>query len=106
MFLDDLLGGFVLNLEGASKASTVALISSLLFLIVVAVDKKIKFRKVMGVERMMRMKNFSTSDMHYRMSVFLPLFFIYNIYNLFNILSTERNVSMCRRLIVKPSVPR
>ena len=82
-FLESPLEGFVLNLEEASTTSTLAIIVSLLFLIGVGLDKKIKFRKVIGIEHMLRMKNFSNSEMHYKLSICLPIIFIGLIVSIF-----------------------
>ena len=39
----------------------------------VGIDKRIVFRKVYGMEHMLRMKKFSTSDIHFKMSIFIPV---------------------------------
>ena len=62
---------FILNLEEPSYSFTVCIICSITFLVLVFVDKKIKFHKVIGIEHMLRMKNFSNSEIHFKRSIFL-----------------------------------
>ena len=70
-FLDGNLSVFILNLEEPSYSFTVCIIFSITFLVLVFVDKKIKFHKVIGIEHMLRMKNFSNSEIHFKGSIFL-----------------------------------
>ena len=88
MFLDGHLSVFILNLEEPSFPTSICIICSLIFLALVFVDKKIKFHKVIGIEHMLRMKNFSTSDLHFRRSIFLY------------IAITAVLVSMCKKMFI------
>ena len=36
-------------------------------------DKKIKFHKVLGMEHTFKMKNYSNSEAHFKMTIFLPV---------------------------------
>ena len=62
---------FILNLEEPSFSSTVCIICSITFLVLVFLDKKIKFHKMIDVEHMLRMKKFSNSEIHFKRSIFL-----------------------------------
>ena len=62
---------FILNLEEASLSSTLFCIFSLFVLILVGLDKKIKFHKVIGVEHMLRMKKFSSSQTYFKLSAWI-----------------------------------
>ena len=69
--LDGHLSVFILNLEEPSFSFTICIISSISFLVLVFIDKKIKFHKVIGIEYMLRMKKFSNSETHFKRSIFL-----------------------------------
>ena len=60
-------------MEEPSRASTLFLLVSILLIFLVGLDKQIVFRKVYGMEHMLRMKKFSTSDIHFKMSIFIPV---------------------------------
>ena len=64
---------FTSNLEQASLSSTAFCIFSLFVLILVGLDKKIKFHKVIGVEHMLRMKKFSSSQTYFKLSAWILL---------------------------------
>ena len=59
------------------------------FLVLVWVDKKIKFHKVIGIEHMLRMKKFSSSETHFKLSLFLPIAVIGFLVAIFKTIYTE-----------------
>jgi hypothetical protein len=61
------------------------------FLVLVGVDKKIKFHKVIGIEHMLRMKKFSSSETHFKLSLFLPIAVIGFLVAIFKTIYTEAN---------------
>ena len=67
------MAGYIVNLEEASRVSTLLIFFSILLIVLVGLDKQIVFRKVYGMEHMLRMKKFSTSDIHFKMSIFIPI---------------------------------
>ena len=85
------MAGFILNIEQASFSSTLCIFVSLLFLILVGVDKKIKFHKVIGIEHMLRMKKFSGSDTHFKFSLFIPILIGGLVIGIFKTIYTEAN---------------
>ena len=64
---------FILKLDKPSLWMKVFVMLSLMFLVLVFIDKKIKFKKVLGMEHTFRMKNYSTSEAHFRVTIFLPM---------------------------------
>ena len=85
------MSGFILYIEGPSSSSLLCTIPSLLFIVLVGVDKQIKFRRVIGIEHMLRMKKFSTSDTHFQMSIFIPMIIIGLFIGSFKTIYTEAN---------------
>ena len=74
VFVDNcMLSGCIMNLEEASVASRICIASTITFLCLVIFDKRIMFKKVLGIEHMLRMKNYSTSDEHFNMTIFIPI---------------------------------
>ena len=93
MFVEDNcpMAKYLLCIEEPFPSSLVFLISSLLFIAMVGLDKQIVFRKVIGMERMLcqvqqfqpapinhqeymiTMSKFSTSEMHFKMTIYLPM---------------------------------
>ena len=53
------LAGFIMNLDESYFTSTLMVLLSLLFLVMVVLDQKIKFHKVIGMELLLRMRNFT-----------------------------------------------
>jgi hypothetical protein len=68
-----LTAGFLLYIEEGPLSAQPFHCGSLLFLIIVGISKKLKFRRVIGIEHMLRMKKFSTSDTHFQMGIFIPI---------------------------------
>ena len=66
-------------------------ISSLIFLIIVWISKKKKFKRVVGIEHMLRMKKFSTSDVHFQFGVFIPLIAVALFIGFFKFFYTSAN---------------
>ena len=64
---------FILKLDKPSLWVKVSILLSLMFLVLVFIDKKVKFKKVLGMEHTFRMKNYSTSEAHFRVMIFLPM---------------------------------
>ena len=54
-------------------ASKIFIFCTTVFLFLVELDKKIVFSDVIGMEHMLRMKKFSTSDIHFNMTIFIPV---------------------------------
>ena len=85
------LAVFLLNIDNPAPSIIIFGILSILFIALVGLDKLIVFRKVLGMERMvcqagqiqpgpvnhqeymLTMKKFSTSDIHFKMTIFIPL---------------------------------
>ena len=86
------LAGFLLSIEDPFPSGMIFLFLSLLFIALVGLDKLIVFRKVTGMERrivcqaeqlqpppvnhqehMLRMKKFSTSEMHFKITSYITL---------------------------------
>ena len=67
------LAGCILNIEEASVASRISIACTIVFLCLVVLDKRLTFSKVIGMEHMLRMKNFSSSDIHFNMTIFIPI---------------------------------
>ena len=67
------MAGYILYIEEPSHSSKVFYICASIFMLLVGVDKQIKFRRVIGIEHMIRMKNFSTSDEHFKMGIIIPV---------------------------------
>ena len=80
---------FILNIEEASFSMTLCIFFSLFFLTLVGVDKKIKFHKVIVVEHMLRLKKFSSSETHFKMSLCLPIAAIGFLVAIFKTIYTE-----------------
>ena len=77
---------FILNLEEPSFSSTLCFVISLFCLLLVWVDKKIKFYKVIGIEHLLKLNNFSSSK-----SLYLPFFVISFLVAIFKTIYTEMN---------------
>ena len=67
------MAGYILYIEEPSNSSKIFYICAFIFMLLVGVDKQIKFRRVIGLEHMIRMKKFSTSDEHFKMGIFIPV---------------------------------
>ena len=85
------LAVFLLNIDNPAPSIIIFGILSILFIALVGLDKLIVFRKVLGMERMvcqagqiqpgpvnhqeymLTMKKFSTSDIHFKMTIYIPL---------------------------------
>ena len=82
------IAAFLQNIENPVPSGVIFLILSILFIALVGLDKQIVFRKVLGMERMfcqiqpapvnhqeymLTMKTFSTSDIHFKMTIYIPL---------------------------------
>ena len=85
------ISGFLLYIEDSPPAAHAVHITSLLFLIIVGISNKLKFRRVVGIEHMLRMKNFSTSDVHFRFGVFIPLVAVALFIGFFKFFYTSAN---------------
>ena len=64
---------FILKLEEPSYWSKICVVLSLMFLVLVFIDKKIKFSKVLGMEHTFKMKNYSHSETHFNCTIVLPV---------------------------------
>ena len=85
------LAGFILHLEESSFTSTLMVLFSLLFLVLVVLDKKIKFRRVIGMEHLLRMRKFSSSEHIFTSRFFIPLTTTALIVAVFKTIYTEAN---------------
>ena len=83
--------GFISNLEEASFSTTLCITCSIFLLVLVGVDKKIKFHKVIGIEHMLRMKKFSSSQTYFKISLCLPIAVIGFLVAIFKTIYTEAN---------------
>ena len=79
-----LLAGYILAIEEASVASRIFLVCTIVFLCLVFLDKRLTFSKVIGMEHMLRMKNFSTSDIHFNITIFIPIVVVGLCVGIFN----------------------
>ena len=85
------LSGFLLFIEESPPVANVLHICSLIFLIIVGISNKLKFRRVVGIEHMLRMKKFSTSDVHFRFGVFIPIIAVATFIGFFKFFYTSAN---------------
>ena len=85
---------YILCIEEPFPCSVIFVIASLLFIALVGLDKLIVFRRVIGMERrlclsqqfqpapvnhveyLVTVKRFTTSDMHFKMTIYLPVVLI------------------------------
>ena len=80
-----------MNLEESSYTSTLMVLFSLLFLVLVVLDKKIKFRRVIGMEHLLRMRKFTSSEHIFTSRFFIPLTTTALIISVFENIYTEAN---------------
>ena len=71
--IEGLVSIFILKLEEPSLWTKISVVLSLMFLVLVFIDKKIKFSKVLGMEHTFKMKNYSNSEAHFTCTIFLPV---------------------------------
>ena len=81
------MAGFILNLEELSVSSRVFMTSTIVVLFLVVLDKRIMFSRVIGIEHMLRMKKFSTSDIHFNLTIWGPICIFGLLMGLFNTIS-------------------
>ena len=82
-----------MNIEGSSFSTTLCVLITLLCLVLVAVDKKIKFHKVIGMEHMLRMKKFSNSEHIFKLSLLISITIVGLIMGIFKAVYTEAHPS-------------